>query len=158
MALVRQRVRLDSGLPADEIRRRLAAATTGWAGGPFGRAVPPPPWPADGTFVACERTEGRWLALPVVVSGAVRPLGDGARVTALIRPHGWAVAPYLLAAALLSGPAFAAGAPLFGALWLVLVVATALHNLTSRLSERSAAIRDLLAEASGVSGAAARAS
>jgi hypothetical protein len=67
------------------------------------------------------------------------------------------VAPYLLAAAFLAGPALAAGTPLFGALWLVLVVATALHNLSSHLSERSAAIRDLLAEASGVSGVAARA-
>lgn len=153
MAPLRQRVELETPLPVDEVRRRLAAATAAWAGGPFGRPVPAPPWPAD-RFVGCERTEERWLALPVVVSGEVRPRGSGARLTAAIRPHGWAVAPYALAATVLAVPAFVAGAPVFGALWLVLVGAVGSHNLSAHVSGRAAAIRALLAEASGASRAA----
>jgi hypothetical protein len=146
MVLVRQRVVLEIPLPAEEVRRRLAAATAAWADARFGRAVPAPPWPGDG-FAACEGSEGLWLALPVVVRGDVRPRGGGARLAAVLRPHPWAVAPYLLAALFLAGPALAGGAPLLGALWLLLVGAVAIHNLSSHVSERAAALRGVLAAA-----------
>lgn len=147
LALPRERVELTTALPVEEVKRRLAAATAGWTGAHHGRAVPPPPWSAGARFRACEGSESRWLALPVVVAGGVEPCGAGARVTAVLRPHGIGALPYAVLALFLAGPAFARGVPVFGVLWLVLIAATATFNLTARVAERAPALRALLAGA-----------
>lgn len=149
LALVHERIELTTARSVEEVQRRLATATAGWSGDHFGRAVPGPPWAADGRFVACEPTESFWLSLPVVVAGEVRPDGAGARLTAVIRPHRAAVAPYAVTGAFLAGSALARGAPLFGVLWLVLVGAVAIFNLSASVAERAPALRAVLASACG---------
>lgn len=148
MTGLREQLRQRTLLAPEEVQRRLAAATAAWAGAPRGRAVAPQRAPG-GRFVACEGAADGWLSLPVVVAGEIRPDGAGACVTAVIRPHAAAVAPYALTALVLSGPSFARGLPLFGLLWLALVAAVGVFNLAGRLAERAPALRALVADACG---------
>jgi hypothetical protein len=110
------RVSLAAPVPAEEVQRRLAVLTAEWVATGWATPVPPPPWKGD-AFAATVGALFVSFIPPVVVSGVVRADARGARLEAVLRPHGVslvtaALAPFL-ALAIFRGP-LAFGIVLFG--------------------------------------------
>lgn len=130
-------------LEAEEVERRVAAATARWRTDGWGTPAAIPPWPG-GAFVATTGSAALSM-LPFVLEGTVRPEAGGTRLDAALRPHRAilvALAVYLVVAAALllrGGSMGRAGlAATAFASWL------ALHRISS---DKAAAIRRLLEDA-----------
>lgn len=152
MGLLWRSVRLSTPLAVEEVERRLAAATAGWGRERMGKPVPPPPW-KGARFVASQGVGSHLLSLPLVVAGDVRGQGEGALLTASVRPRGYGIAVAVLAIAILGAVSLWRIDVTEGLFVIALLSVAAYIFLWVNLVERYPAVRDVLVDACGGSAA-----